>query len=164
MRFSNSPDDLSMVAALKAMKILGLGGIIGGGGMTTIEILTVQMNKLSEIDMINQTFAAQFFISCRIPDGALDADLCNPSAELPMRSDGYPVHKPSAAWFITQFDFNNALSVSLLNEQVALLSTLPLLKRSVSRSLHAPTHATQPSTTHSRCAIALCPTVCALRC
>jgi len=118
MRFSNSPDDLSMVAALKAMKILGLGGIIGGGGMTTIEILTVQMNKLSEIDMINQTFAAQFFISCRIPDGALDADLCNPSAELPMRSDGYPVHKPSAAWFITQFDFNNALSVSLLNEQV----------------------------------------------
>ena len=84
----------------------------------TIELCFVQLTQLSAVDLVQQTFSAQLFLSMRFPGGALDPTLANPSPELPKGADGRPLPRPSAAWFAEQIDFNNATNFSVRHRQI----------------------------------------------
>ena len=83
-----------------------------------LEIVTVEILQLINVELVTETFTAQLFVEFRFPDGALDPDLRVPSAEFPMGPDGKPTFRPSAKWYIDQIDFNNAQKWSILNKDV----------------------------------------------
>lgn len=69
--------------------------------LRTIEVREVEILRLSQIDVLKQTFSAQVFITLIFPDGALDEALCKEGVH-------FNHFRPSAAWYATQIDFNNA--------------------------------------------------------
>ena len=92
--------------------------------LRTLEVDLVEVLTLPEINIINQSFSATFFIVLRFPGGALDADLASPSAEFPVDEDGRPTFRPSALWYIDQIDFNNSTEWKRLNTRVRIFSSI----------------------------------------
>lgn len=87
-----------------------------------MKLQRVDLLALTNIDQINQSFTAQLYVQLRIPDGASDADLCSCLHEdrppFPIGEDGLPTFRPSAGWYLNQFDFVNALDVHILDKAV----------------------------------------------
>ena len=50
--------------------------------------------------------------------GANDADLCRESVEFPRDAQGRPTYRPSAGWFLSKVDFNNALAYEIVEQTI----------------------------------------------
>jgi len=84
----------------------------------TLEVNKVDILKLSDIDYMNHKFAAQIFCAFVIRGGGDDPDLSNHSKEFPFGPDGKPTFRPSAAWFMEQFEVCNAITVKIVDSKV----------------------------------------------
>lgn len=80
-----------------------------------IEVVNVDINQISSVDLLNQTFVARVYIEVRFPYGCDDPDLCVRSNEFPFGPDGKPTFRPAAAWYMGQIDFNNASKKKILD-------------------------------------------------
>jgi hypothetical protein len=83
-----------------------------------MEMVHVELLRLADVSVIDQTFYVQLFTVFSFPGGAHDAELAADSAEFPMGADGKPTFRPSAKWFAAQLDFNNAKHYDLLDSHV----------------------------------------------
>ena len=86
--------------------------------MRTLVVRFVEVNRLADIDIIGQRFRAECFLQFAFEGGALDDDLCRPGADFPVDEWGRPTYRPSAEWYVAQFDFNNAHEYKLLDAKV----------------------------------------------
>ena len=83
-----------------------------------LTVRLVEVNRLNDIDIINQRFSAEFFVQLAFEGGALDEDLSRPGAVFPFDDSGRPTFRPSAEWFMAQVDFNNAHDYKTLDAKV----------------------------------------------
>jgi hypothetical protein len=86
--------------------------------LRTLECRMVEVNRLSDIDIINQRFRTEIVVQLVFVDGNLDEDLKKPGAEFPLDGFGRPTFRPSAAWYMAQVDFNNAHEWKTLDQSV----------------------------------------------
>lgn len=87
--------------------------------LRTLTVRLVEVNRLSDIDIIGQRFKAEFVVQFALEGGALDEHLVDPSADFPLDGFGRPTFRPSAGWYMAQVDFNNALSYTQLDARIA---------------------------------------------
>ena len=80
----------------------------------------VEVNRLSDIDIIGQRFRAEIVVQLAFIGGALDEHLSKPSAEFPLDGFGRPTFRPSAAWYMAQVDFNNAHEYKTLDAKTVV--------------------------------------------
>ena len=83
-----------------------------------MEVILAEFTQITEINVLKQSFNAQFYMELKISDGALDPDLAKDDNSFPLDADGKPTFLPSASWFLTQLDFNNAISYTKLDSRV----------------------------------------------
>ena len=88
--------------------------------LRTLIVRMVEVNRLSDIDIISQRFRAEVVVQAAFEGGAKDLDLCNPSAAFPFDGFGRPTFRPSAAWYMAQVDFNNAIEYKTLDAKKIL--------------------------------------------
>ena len=74
----------------------------------TLELEIVDINRLSDVDIIKQRFTCEFVTRFTFKGGARDEHLNKAGAEFPFDSHGKPTFRPSALWYAKQVDFNNA--------------------------------------------------------
>lgn len=85
----------------------------------TLSVRHVEVQRISDIDIIAQRFKAQIFLQLAFENGANDNDLTKDSAEFPIDEvTKKPTFRPSALWFLDQVDFNNALEFTKLDSKV----------------------------------------------
>ena len=84
----------------------------------TLVVRMVEVNRLSDIDIISQRFRAEVVVQAAFEGGAKDVDLCNTSAAFPFDGFGRPTFRPSAAWYMAQVDFNNAIEYKTLDAKI----------------------------------------------
>lgn len=86
--------------------------------LVTLTVQFVEINRLSDIDILNQRFRAEFVVQFAFVGGANDATLSDPSDKFPLDAYGRPTFRPSASWYAAQIDFNNALDFKQLDAKV----------------------------------------------
>jgi len=87
----------------------------------TLSIQSVECNKLTDVDIINQRFRVELVVTGAFLDGAKDPDLSDLSGDFPMDANGRPTFRPGAKWFANQVDFNNALESNVIDNQVKIV-------------------------------------------
>lgn len=89
--------------------------------LRTLTVRLVELNRLWDIDIIGQRFKAELVVQLAFEGGATDPDLSRLDfAGFPLDGFGRPTFRPSAAWFMEQVDFNNALEYKTLDKKVFL--------------------------------------------
>lgn len=90
-----------------------------GGPIRTLELVRAKFDKLLEINAFRQTFYADVFFEFKIVGGALDEDLIR-EGDGPM-SQHFPKDtlRPSARWYLNQFDFSNSVHHTVHQDTVA---------------------------------------------
>ena len=78
----------------------------------------VEVNRLSDIDIIGQRFKAEVVIQLAFEKGAADVHLSSKDDGFPLDGWGRPTFRPSAGWYMNQVDFNNALEYKTLDKNV----------------------------------------------
>ena len=86
--------------------------------LRTLVIRLVEVNRLSDIDIIAQRFRAEVVIQLAFEGGAGDEHLSKTSDAFPLDGFGRPTFRPSASWYMNQVDFNNALEYKTLDKNV----------------------------------------------
>ena len=87
--------------------------------MRTLVTRLVEVNRLWDIDIIGQRFKAEFVVQLAFEGSAKDKDLNKLSdASFPLDGFGRPTFRPSAAWYMAQVDFNNALEYRTLDKNI----------------------------------------------
>ena len=84
----------------------------------TLEVRFVEMNRLGDIDIINQRFHAEFVVQLAFKGGANDEQLSSTDPGFPLDAWNRPTFRPSAAWYMAQVDFNNAHEFTQLDAKV----------------------------------------------
>lgn len=109
------------------------------GPPRVLEILKVEIMQLTNVDVQAQCFDVQFAIEATFVNGAKDTDLRREGCEFPLDADGRPTFRPSAGWFLSKMDFNNALSHELIESSVKVnndnLDTILYIKGTFFESL-----------------------------
>lgn len=77
-----------------------------------------EMQKLHILDIHAQNFQAMFWIEFVIPGGFEEPSLSKEGIVFPVDSNGVPLFKPSAGWYMSQMDFPNALSLKTLSNKI----------------------------------------------
>jgi len=70
-----------------------------------IEFSRIDVLQLSHISQKSQSFGLEIFLQCTIVGGANDPDLSSDSDAFPVDIAGRPTFRPSALWFLNQFEF-----------------------------------------------------------
>ena len=78
----------------------------------------VEVNRIADIDIITQRFRAEVVLQLAFEGGAKDEELNNPYAGFPLDSWNRPTFRPSAAWYMAQVDFNNAIEYKTLDAKI----------------------------------------------
>lgn len=86
--------------------------------MRTLEVRSVEMNRLGDIDIITQRFHTEVVLQMAFKGGAKDEDLNKPDADFPLDAWNRPTFRPSAAWYMAQVDFNNAHEYTTLDAKI----------------------------------------------
>lgn len=86
--------------------------------LRTLEVRMIEVNRLSDINIIGQRFRAEVVVQLAFVDGNLDDHLKNPSDAFPLDGFGRPTFRPSAAWYMAQVDFNNAHEYKTLDKKI----------------------------------------------
>ena len=84
--------------------------------LRTLVVRLVEVNRLSDIDIIGQRFKAEVVVQLAFEGGAKDVHLSKPSASFPLDGFGRPTFRPSAKWYVDQVDFNNAHEYKTLDK------------------------------------------------
>ena len=84
----------------------------------TLTVLMVEVNRLSDIDIINQRFRAEVVVQMAFEGCAKDEDLNSQNPGFPFDAWGRPTFRPSALWYMAQVDFNNAHEYKTLDAKV----------------------------------------------
>ena len=73
--------------------------------------------ELQQIDMVQQSYTARYFIQLGIPQGALDSDLVR---DLNEDEPAFPADtlRPGANWFMRQIDFPSSLDFQIVTQKV----------------------------------------------
>ena len=77
----------------------------GGRGKLRMEIFRVDLTQLSSISQKDQTFNASLFVQACLPGGNKDVTLKKTDEGFPLDTYGRPTFHPSAAWYLTQVEF-----------------------------------------------------------
>jgi len=85
--------------------------------MRTLTVTKADLIKLEGVDYMTHQFKAQIFLKFNIRGGASDAALASESKEFPFGPDGKPTFRPSAAWYLEQFEMSNAIKVDVLDKK-----------------------------------------------
>jgi hypothetical protein len=94
------------------------------------EVVRVDMTQLSAINQITQTFRARVFIILKITGGARDEHLLKEFDGFPLDAKGKPTFRPSARWYLSQFDFVNGRDLREIESKVTVAGDdLQLIKR-----------------------------------
>jgi hypothetical protein len=83
-----------------------------------LEVERIDLLRLADINVLEQTFSAQIFVILSFPNGAKDPHLTVDSDEFPFDEKGNATFRPSAKWFASQLDFNNAKHFRVLDSIV----------------------------------------------
>ena len=86
--------------------------------LQTLTVRMVEVNRIADIDIITQRFRAEVVLQLAFEGGAKDEDLNNPYAGFPLDSWNRPTFRPSAAWYMAQVDFNNAIEYKTLDAKI----------------------------------------------
>ena len=86
--------------------------------LRVLTVRNVEVNRLVEIDIVGQKFHAELVVQFAFVGGGLDPHLVSPSDAFPLDGWGRPTFRPSAAWYMAQVDFNNALNFKTLDAKV----------------------------------------------
>ena len=86
--------------------------------LRTLTVQFVEVNRLSDIDILAQRFKAEFVVQFAFVGGASDANLSDQNAGFPLDAYNRPTFRPSAAWYMAQVDFNNALEYKQLDARI----------------------------------------------
>ena len=87
--------------------------------LRTLVARLVEVNRLWDIDIISQRFKAEIMLQLVFEGGAKDPDLAKLDAPgFPLDGFGRPTFRPSAAWYMNQVDFNNAIEYKTLDKNV----------------------------------------------
>ena len=78
-----------------------------------IRLDRVDVNQLSEVNQVDQHFAARVYLEFALIDGARDADLMKPGVVPPG-----PGRKPNAAWYLERLQIMNAREIIILEQAV----------------------------------------------
>lgn len=84
----------------------------------TLVVRRVEVNRLVEINIMEQKFHAEFVIQLSFDGGALDENLIREGNDFPLDGWGRPTFRPSAGWYMAQIDFNNALEYKTLDAKI----------------------------------------------
>ena len=76
-----------------------------GRGKLRMEIFRVDLTQLSSISQKDQTFNAAVFVQACLPGGNKDMALKKSDDTFPLDMYGRPTFHPSAAWYLTQVEF-----------------------------------------------------------
>ena len=94
------------------------------GEPRTLVVRTCEYLQLSEISDVSQRFTVQMYLLMAFPGGAHDEDLSARDENggwprnFPLRDDGVPTFLPPAGWYLDQFDMNNAISWSKMDDNI----------------------------------------------
>jgi len=88
--------------------------------LRTLTVRFVEINRLSDIDIMNQCFKAEFVLQLAFENGAHDEFLVDSSPDFPLDAWGRPNFRPSAQWYMRQVDFNNAIEYKQLDARVVV--------------------------------------------
>ena len=86
--------------------------------LRVLEVEKADLLKLNNIDYMMHRFDAQLYLSMLIRGGAHDADLCKDSKAFPLDQAGRPTFRPSAAWYLDQFELSNAISSKVIDANI----------------------------------------------
>ena len=75
------------------------------------EVDTIDVDKISRIDLTSQRFEGQLLLGLRIAGGALDPDLCRKEETVTTDDEGNL--KASAGWYASKFEMANASSYEM---------------------------------------------------
>lgn len=78
----------------------------------------VEVTRIADIDILSQRFHAEVVVQLAFEGGAHDEHLSNPDDSFPLDSLGRPTFRPSAAWYMKQVDFNNAIEYKTLDAKI----------------------------------------------
>ena len=78
----------------------------------------VEIQKLHRLDITSQSFSAQIWMEFVIRGGAQDPHLSAHSSVFPFDANGKPTFKPSAAWYMEQVDYRNALDFRTVDAKI----------------------------------------------
>ena len=81
-----------------------------------VAVETIDIEKVSAIDILSQQFAAAVFVKLRVDGGALDKDLSREDEEVRTDDDG-SLH-PSARWYLGKLEAKNAAEYAIENAAV----------------------------------------------
>ena len=85
-----------------------------------LKLHRIDLLSLTQIDQLEQSFTCQVYLQFLVPHGARDPDLCKDMhvdrPSFPIGPDGRPTSRPSAAWYLNQLDFTNALDVRVVDK------------------------------------------------
>lgn len=76
-----------------------------GRGPLSMEVVRVDLTQLSTISQKDQTFNASLFVQACLPGGNKDDGLRKKDEAFPVDMYGRPTFHPSAAWYLTQVEF-----------------------------------------------------------
>ena len=92
--------------------------IVAGGQAEPLRVVLqlIDVEKVSNINIVSQTFHATVFVELRIDGGALDQDLVRKDQAVRKADDG-SLH-PSAMWYLNKLEVGNAVKYELENARV----------------------------------------------
>ena len=86
--------------------------------LRTLTVRMVEVNRISDIDILTQRFRAEFVVQLAFEGGAKDEHLSKKDASFPLDAWNRPTFRPSAAWYMAQVDFNNAHEYKTLDAKI----------------------------------------------
>ena len=86
--------------------------------LRTLTVRNVEVTRIADIDILSQRFHAEVVVQLAFEGGAHDEHLSNPDDSFPLDSLGRPTFRPSAAWYMKQVDFNNAIEYKTLDAKI----------------------------------------------
>jgi hypothetical protein len=96
-----------------------LGRPKGGAPIRTLELVRAKFDKVLGIDPLKQTFIADVFFEFKIRGGAHDADLTREGNGPPSQVFPQDTLRPSARWYLNQFDFANSCWFTMHKDTMA---------------------------------------------
>lgn len=91
----------------------------GGAPIRSFELVRAKFDKVLGIDPLKQTFFADVFFEFKIRGGALDPDLAREGSGPPTTTFPSDTLRPSARWYLNQFDFSNTVHFTLHHDTTA---------------------------------------------
>lgn len=95
-----------------------------------LEVKRVDVIQISAVDQVSQRYCARLYIQAAFVDGALDEHLPVEDDSFPLDEHGAPTFRPSARWYLSQFDFTNAVStVQVIDSKVTKMGNSLMLNQ-----------------------------------